>query len=59
MEPITLDHIRNVTELDNKRRNLLEEAKHLTMLQEKLDQQMAEADKNLAGAKDLATEYKS
>ena len=58
MEPITLEHIRNVTELDEKRRNLLEEAKHITMLQEKLDRQMAEADKHLAGAKELATEYK-
>ena len=55
MEPITLDRIRNVTELDDKRKDLLEEAKHLTMLQEKLDRQMAEADKHLAGAKDLAT----
>ena len=58
MEPITLQNIRNVTELDEKRRSLLEEAKHIAMLQEKLDRQMAEADKHLAGAKELATEYK-
>ena len=58
MEPITLEHIRNVTELDNKRRTLLEEAKHITMMQEKLERQMAEAYKHLAVAKDLATEYK-
>lgn len=55
--PVTLDRIKDVTALDNKRQELLEEAKFLSEYHKKLDRDIAEAENKMADAKRLATEY--
>src|SRR3954470_6368522 len=59
VEPLTVDHIRNVTQLDEKRQQLLEEAQAIVEQGAKLDRDMVNAQKSIENARAMEDEYKT
>src|SRR4051812_14996354 len=59
VEPLTVDHIRNVTQLDEKRQQLLEEAKSIAEQGAKLDRDLVNAQKSIENARAMEAEYKT
>ena len=58
VQPITAETIKDLNQLNEKRRKLLEEAEYTVKTQAKLDQQLAEVKKTMEEANNLKTEYK-
>src|SRR3954462_6881515 len=59
VEPLTVAHIRNVTQLDEKRQQLLEEAQAIAEQGAKLDQDLVNAQKSIEKARAMEAEYKT
>src|SRR3954462_3104867 len=59
VEPLTVDHIRNVTQLDEKRQQLLEEAQDITEQGAKLDRDMVNVQKSIEKARAMEAKYKT
>src|SRR3954470_6656559 len=59
VEPLTVDHIRNVTLLNEKRQQLLEEAQAIVEQGAKLDRDMVNAQKSIEKARAMKAEYKT
>jgi hypothetical protein len=59
VEPMTVAHIRNVVYLDEKRRQLLEEAQAITEQGAKLDRDLANAQKSIEKSRAMEAEYKT
>src|SRR5215216_715356 len=59
VEPLTVDHIWNVTQLDEKRQQLLEEAQAIAEQGAKLDRDMVNAQKSIEKARAMEAEYKT
>src|SRR4051812_48700825 len=59
VEPLTVAHIRNVTQLDEKRQQLLEEAKAIAEQGAKLDRDLVNAQKSIEKAREMEAEYKT
>src|SRR4051812_19117262 len=59
IEPLTVDHIWNVTQLDEKRQQLLEEARAIAEQGAKLDRDLVNAQKSIEKARAMKAEYKS
>src|SRR3954465_13703874 len=59
VEPLTVDHIRNVTQLDEKRQQLLEEAQDIAEQGAKLDRDLVNAQKSIEKARAMEAEYKT
>ena len=58
VQPITAETIKDLNQLNEKRRKLLQEAEYAVKTQAKLDQQLAEVKKTMEEANNLKTEYK-
>ena len=56
-QPITADTIKDINELNEKRKQLLEEAEYAVKTQARLEQQMADVKKTMDEANKLKTEY--
>src|SRR4051812_10703372 len=59
VEPLTVAHIRNVTQLDEKRQQLLEEAQAIAEQGAKLDRDLVNAQKSIEKARAMEAEYKT
>src|SRR4051812_40778537 len=59
VEPMTVDHIHNVVQLDEKRQQLLEEAQAIAEQGAKLDRGLANAQKSIEKARAMEAEYKT
>src|SRR3954469_6080071 len=59
VEPLTVDHIWNVTQLDEKRQQLLEEAQAIAEKGAKLDQDLVNTQKSIEKARAMEAEYKT
>src|SRR4051812_40412384 len=59
VEPMTVAHIRNVVQLDEKRQQLLEEAQAIVEQGAKLDQDLVNAQKSIENARAIEAEYKT
>src|SRR3954466_5994571 len=59
VEPLTVDHIRNVTQLDKKRQQLLEEAQAIAEQGAKLDRDLVNAQKSIEKARAMEAKYKT
>src|SRR3954470_8545569 len=59
VEPLTIAHIRNVTQLDKKRQQLLEEAHAIAEKGAKLDRDLVNAQKSIEKARAMEAEYKT
>ena len=59
VEPLTVDHIRNVTKLDEKRQQLVEEAQAIAEQGAKLDRDLVNAQKSIEKARAMEDEYKT
>ena len=58
VQPITVETIKDLNQLNEKRKQLLQEAEYAVKTQAKLDQQLAEVKKTMEEANNLKTEYK-
>src|SRR4051812_29487369 len=59
VEPLIVDHIRNVTHLDEKRQQLLEEAHAIAEQGAKLDRDLVYAQKSIEKARAMEAKYKT
>ena len=59
VEPLTAAHIRNLTHLDEKRQQLLEEAQAIVEQGAKLDRDLVNAQKSIEKARAMEAEYKT
>jgi hypothetical protein len=55
--PIALDYVRNVNDLEQKRREILKEAKHIKKMGQKLDGDIAQAQDTLKHARNMEEKY--
>jgi cell division septum initiation protein DivIVA len=56
-DPITPDYIKNVNDLEQKRREILKEAKHVEKMGQKLDGDIAQAQDTLKCARNMEEKY--
>lgn len=59
IEPLTVAHIRNMTHLDEKRQQLLEEAQAIAEQGAKLDRDLVNTQKSIEKAREMEAEYKT
>ncbi len=59
VEPLTVAHIQNVTHLDKKRQQLLEEVQAIAEQGAKLDRDLVNAQKSIEKARAMEAEYKT
>ena len=59
VKPLTVSHIRNMTQLDEKRQQLLEEAQAIAEQGAKLDRDLVNAQKSIEKARAMEAEYKT
>src|SRR3954471_22326453 len=59
IEPLTVAHIRNMTQLDEKRQQLLEEAQAIAEQGAKLDRDLVNMQKSIEKARAMEAEYKT
>src|SRR3954467_341040 len=59
VEPLTVAHIRNVTQLDEKRQQLLEEAQAIAEQGARLDRDLVNAQKSIEKVRAMEAEYKT
>ena len=59
VEPLTIAHIRNLTQLDEKRQQLLEEAQAIAEQGTKLGRDLVNTQKSIEKARAMEDEYKT